>query len=368
MSGVITFIIILVALVLFHEFGHFIVAKLFRIRVDEFSIGFPPRIFKKKFGETTYSFGALLLGGYVKIFGESGEEAEADEKDKHRSFIAKPRWVQASVIGAGVLFNFLLAWVLLSTGYVMGMPQALVDVPQGATVSDQKLIIIDVAPDSPAAGAGLAMGDFINRVSGEGEEVLLPNATELSDFVNKHQKKGVTIDYTRGAEEKEVSMVPVTGFVEGKAAIGVSLVMTGTVAIHSPRAVVEGWSLTLEYTKLTWDGLVGFFGSLFSGSANFSDIRGPIGIVEVVSDESALGFVYLLIITAIISINLAIINLIPIPALDGGRLLFIFIEAIVKKPIGATRAVLIAQGVSFALLILLLLVVSYHDIARIIAG
>ncbi len=368
MSGVITFIIILVALVLFHEFGHFIIAKLFRIRVDEFSIGFPPRIFKKKFGETTYSLGALLLGGYVKIFGESGEEVEGNEQDKSRSFIVKPRWMQASVIGAGVLFNFLLAWILLSFGYVMGMPQAIVDVPRGAVVSDQRLIIIDVAPDSPAAEAGLTAGDFINKVSHGEAEIVSPDAGELSDFVNVYQKDGVTIDYTRGAEEKEVSLVPVTGFVEGKTAIGVSLVMTGTVAIHSPRAILEGWSLTLEYTKLTWDGLVGFFGSLFTGSANFSEIRGPIGIVEVVSDESALGFVYLLIITAIISINLAIINLIPIPALDGGRLLFIFIEAIVKKPIGQTRAVLIAQGVSFALLILLLLIVSYHDIVRIVGG
>jgi regulator of sigma E protease len=275
--------------------------------------------------------------------------------------------VQGSVIVAGVLFNILLAWLLLSLGYVVGMPSALYDIPKGGQISDQQLMVIDIMPSSPAEKSGLEAGDVINQISAGNEVVANPTADELSEFINTHQS-GVSVSYTHIKENKEAEIVPVTGFAEGKAVIGVSLAMTGIVSIHSPQALIAGGALTIEFVKQTWSGLADFFGSIFKGSANFSDVRGPIGIAEVVSAQSALGFAHVLLVAALISINLAIINLIPIPALDGGRLLVLIIESIIKKPIGQTRWVIGAQVVSFALLILLLVVVSYHDIVRIVAG
>src|SRR5882757_7922376 len=153
------FILILVVLIIVHEFGHFIVAKLFKIRVDEFGIFFPPRLFAIKRGETEYSFNSLPLGGFVKIFGENYDEGHGNA----RSFVSKPRYVQAAVIVAGIVFNLIFAWLVLSAGYMAGLPTP-VDHQGFGAVQNVEVLVTGVLPGSPAEKAGLVAGDKIQKV------------------------------------------------------------------------------------------------------------------------------------------------------------------------------------------------------------
>ena len=157
--SIIIFIVILLVLVVSHEFGHFIVAKKSGIRVDEFSFGFPPKLYGKKIGETTYNLNALPFGGYVKIFGENGDDENISKEDKKRSFTSKPRYIQAGVLFAGVVMNFLVAWLLLSVGFMSGLPSSVGMEPSGTTMKNQALTVTSVLSGSPAELSGLKVGD-----------------------------------------------------------------------------------------------------------------------------------------------------------------------------------------------------------------
>ena len=212
------FFVILLVLVLAHEFGHFIVAKKAGIRVDEFAFGFPPKIFGVKRGETTYSLNALPFGGYVKIYGENPDDVE--ESDRKRSFIGKPRVIQALVIVAGVIFNILLAWVLLSATLMIGI-LAPVDGEDGYMVSAPKLMITGVHENAPAARAGLLSGDVIERLS-DGRDTLTATTPEsVSGFIGPREGRPITLTYLHKGEEKEVTVLPVSGISPSGAAIGI---------------------------------------------------------------------------------------------------------------------------------------------------
>lgn len=362
--SIVLFIVILVALILVHEFGHFIVAKRAGVRVDEFGIGFPPRLFGVRWGETLYSINAIPFGGFVKIFGETPDEESLEGPHAARSFVRKPRSIQALVLVAGVLFNILFAWLLISLGYMVGFPTS-TDYQGAGEVKDARTIVTRVLPNSPAEKAGLKPGDVIVGLSGGGETSgLAPQ--ELTAFIEAHPE-GLELLFEQGGEEKKAELVPTEGIVPEKKIIGIGMDEVGVLKLPLHLALFEGAKLTVNATREIAVGLFMFVKSLAVGTADFSAVTGPVGIVGLVGLASESGFISLLSLTALISINLALINLIPFPALDGGRLLFVGIEAVKGSPIKSSVANTL-NAIGFALLITLMVVVTYHDIARLISG
>ncbi len=362
---ILIFILILVCLILAHEFGHFIVAKAFKIRVDEFGIFFPPRIFAIKWRGTEYSLNWLPFGGFVRIFGEDGDAEPAQALSDERSFVKKNRWIQAAVIVAGIVFNLLLAWILLTAGYMYGI-QTPVQHEGVGVVQNAQTTIVGILPGSPVDKAGLKTGDIVQSVI-TGTSQLEPNATaqQIRDFIGVHQNETIGFTVDRGGETVQALARPVDGIVEGKKAVGVELDDVGILKLPAHLALIQGAVLGKNITIQTAQGLGGFFWNLVRGQANFSQVSGPIGITNIGSDAVKAGFIETIILTALISINLAILNLLPIPGLDGGRLLFIIIEGITKRPISKKIAYTLTIA-GFGLLVLLMLVASYHDVVRLV--
>ncbi|MDP2655283.1 MAG: M50 family metallopeptidase [bacterium] len=365
---ILIFIAVIVALIVVHEFGHFVVAKWSGMRVDEFGLGYPPRAMViGKIGETEYTLNWLPFGGFVKIYGEDGK-VHGDAPDP-RAFSARPRILQAFVLVAGVAMNLLFAYVLITGALIAGTPRVLSD-NEVATAQNVELAVANVLPGSPAAQAGLLPGDII--LSAEDGHNILPQTTPsaFTKFVSLGgSNKTITLS-VRHADGKEALLFarPIEGLIASdpsRPAIGVEVATIGVVPLSFWAAITEGASLTWGATKLTAIGLWHFFYGVFTLSADLSQVAGPIGIAGVVGTASMQGFGYLFSIMAIISINLALINLIPVPALDGGRLLFVIIESIIRRPIKPVVAHTM-NAIGFASLILLMLVVTAHDIFKIV--
>ncbi len=362
--NILIFLIILFFLVLVHEFGHFIVAKKSGIRVDEFAIGFPPRLWKKKIGETLYSLNLLPIGGFVKIFGENPDQESIEGPDKARSFVHKPRYIQAFVLSAGVIMNILFAWVLFSIAIMIGLPA-----PSGyagdKALQNSNVSILEVLPESPAQKAGLMAGDKILAIESEGESLEKLEVEEVMKFISTHGDKKIITTIKRGEETKEIEATPVRGLLEYRPALGISLGQVGTLKLGFFASIFEAGKITIYMIGAIAIGLFSLLQNLIFGEADLSGIAGPVGIVGLVGDASTLGFAYLLGFTAMISVNLAVLNLLPFPALDGGRLLFVIIESVIRRPIKPVIANTL-NFVGFAILILLMIVVTYNDIARIL--
>lgn len=357
------FILILVALIVVHELGHFTVAKLFGIRVDEFGIGFPPRLFGKKFGETIYSVNLLFFGGFVRIFGENKEEAGTS----HRSFANKSRWIQGAVIVAGIACNILFAWVILSAGYMIGLPTSVEHQGLG-TVSNPQTTIVGVLPKSPAEAAGMQSGDIVVSIDTPSNVHFTPASSgQTQDFIKEHQDELLSITAKSAyGESHTYSVQAASGLIDGKKAVGIQLDDVGFLRLSPPVALVQGAILTWNMTAATAVGLITFFGQIARGVADFSTVAGPIGIANIGAKAVGDGFSEALTLTAVISINLALINVLPIPGLDGGRLFIIAIEGILRRRVSDAFMMYLSIG-GFGLLILLMLVVSYHDILRLLA-
>lgn len=360
------FIAILIVLIWVHELGHFSVAKLFKVRVDEFAIGFPPRLVSKVWGETRYSLSLILVGGYVKIFGENPGEGTGDP----RALTSKNRGIQAAVMLAGIAFNLIFAWLILSAGYMSGLPASASDNALGP-VSAPQVVISNVRPGSPADKAGIKPGDIIERVQ-TGTEMLDTNtlstnrqADAVQGFIAAHQDESLVIAVTRDGAEQTFLAKPEEGIVPDRKVIGVEFGDVGILKLPPHLALVQGAIAFKDLTIATAQGLGSFFGSLVVGQADFAQVSGPIGIAGVGSDAVKAGFGSAAVIAALISINLALINLLPIPGLDGGRLLIIIVEAVIRRPVSTvvTNALMLA---GFAAIILLMLVVSYNDILRLV--
>lgn len=333
--GIIAVIIFLSILILVHEFGHFWIAKKFGLWVEEFGIGLPPKIWNKKIGETVYSINALPFGGFVKIFGEN-----ADQRGLKGSFTNLKIWKRSIIIFAGVLMNFLLGWLVISIVFSIGIPQA--------------VLITEIQSNSPAEKIGLQTGDKILSAT---------NADNFIKFIDEHRGQEIVLKIERAGEIKEFKIIPRANPPAGEGALGVGLMETGLAKKKLPLSFWEGLKTSVETVKMIFAALFNLIAKAFVGKASLEQVAGPIGIVKVTAQAGTLGFVYLLKLLALISLNLAVINLLPFPALDGGRLLFLLIEKIKGSPL-PEKFEKYANAAGIALLLLLMIIITIKDISR----
>jgi regulator of sigma E protease len=360
--SIILFLAILVALIVIHELGHFSIAKYFGIRVDEFGVGFPPKLFGIQKGETVYSLNAIPFGGFVKIFGENPDEDSIAGPDSARSMVNKPKWVQVAVLAAGVTFNALFAWLVISLTLMIGVPGSASNYAL-ENIKDPAVTITMVAPNSPAQSVGLMAGDKVTSLTSRGHTLAVTGVAEATDFIAHHGTSSIALTVTRAGETISTTTTPVWGIIEGKPALGIGMDMVGTVHFLPHVALWEGAKTTVMVTISITKGLGKFFLDTILFRADLTQVTGPVGIVGMVGDASHLGVTNLLMFMAFISLNLAVINLLPFPALDGGRILFVIIEKIKGSPITPVVANTL-NLIGFALLILLMLVVTAHDIFK----
>ncbi|MEK7462159.1 MAG: site-2 protease family protein [Patescibacteria group bacterium] len=362
--SILLFLLVLFVLVLVHEWGHFIVAKKTGMRVDEFAIGFPPKMFGLKKGETEYNFNLLPIGGYVKIYGENREEGEEATADSGRAFHARPKWAQAIVLLAGITMNILFAWFLFSATLLIGVPQA---VNESTASEEATLIVAGTLKDAPADGVLPVGAEIIGATVGD-KTLVNPGPASFSEFVAGADKNLVMITYRHDGVEKTVALLPQAGLIEGdpeKAIIGTSLALIEIKRLGVVGAVIEGLKMTGQGTVSIMTGLYTLIKESIVGTADFASVAGPVGIIGMVGDAASYGLTPLLTFTAIISLNLAVINLLPFPALDGGRLLFVVIETVTRKEVPPTWTGW-ANLVGFVLLMVLMAAVTFNDISRLL--
>ncbi len=371
-TTVIIFIVLLSILVFVHELGHFVTARLFGVKAEEFGFGFPPRlagIYKSLENKwrfvwgsrevldasgTIYSLNWLPLGGFVKIKGEQGENRADQDSLAHQ-----PIWRRAVILSAGVAMNLAVAAVFLAVGFMVGLPQTLENVGSNVQVVERNLQIIQVLPNSPAAAAGLKMGDSIISVSGQA----VNNYQELSDLVSARAGQKLAYQIRRGQEELELAITPQLMPDSGKVGIGIAVAETGIVSYPWYLAVWEGIKATLI---MSWYIIVAFvmiIKNLFVGQGIGAELSGPVGIAVMTGQVVNLGFVYILQFAAILSINLAVINYAPFPALDGGRVLFLLIEKLRGRAVPEKVEAAI-HNIGFALLMLLVVIVTFKDVFK----
>ena len=361
--NVLLFLLILVVLILVHEYGHFVTAKWIGAKVEEFGIGYPPRALKLgKIKGTLFSLNWIPFGGFVKISGEQRDSDNDTDADKD-AFYLKPRGKQAIVMVAGVVANFLLAWLLISSSYFLGAPVA-ADV-NDTSIKEQKLVITSINPESPADNAGLKVGDEILEVVLGGQSFSPKMPADFQSMVSFSEGKQLDLKIKRSGDEQNIVLSPEYDKEQNKSRIGVSIERIGVKKINIFASLWQGLKTASSITVATVVAFGNLIYGAIIGTADFSQITGPVGIVKAVGDASGFGLSYLLSFTALISINLVIINLLPIPALDGGRLLFLAIEAIRGKNIRVKTAQ-IANTVGFFALILLMIIVTFKDIRHLV--
>ncbi|OGY51818.1 MAG: RIP metalloprotease RseP [Candidatus Buchananbacteria bacterium RIFCSPLOWO2_01_FULL_56_15] len=371
---IVIFFAVLALLVLVHEWGHFIVARRFGVTVEEFGFGLPPRIIgaykneanawktiglkAKQAPRTIWSLNWIPLGGFVKIKGEQGEAPiEAD------SFGSRSVWQRIAIISAGVSMNLVLAAVLLTIGLIVGSPQQLDgrSLSPLARVSGQQVIIAQVLPGSPASSADLKPGDQVTSVDGQ----QFTDISGLQAYMEQRAGSPTAVTVDRSGAPLTVTLTPVAlQAAEGRAGIGVALVETGLVSYPW---YVAWWFGIREVFQLAVSVVMGFFiifKQLIISHQFVGDVYGPVGIATLVGQTARLGFSYLMQFTAMLSVIIAVINFLPFPALDGGRVLFLAIEGIRGKAVNARVEALI-HNIGFALLMLLMLLVTFRDILRI---
>ena len=339
-------IAMVVALVVIHELGHFAVAKFFGVRVNEFGVGFPPKLFGWRKGETEYTFNAVPLGGFVRLEGE-------EEATDPRSLASKSPAVRAAILGAGSFMNAVLAVAIFAVLFM---------IPNDVTVGD--VVVKDVSPNSPAAEAGIGPGDRIIAVAGQPVE----STNQVSAGITRNLGSDLSLKIESGGQTREVSVIPRWRPPEGEGNVGVLLSLENSRvesrSYYPWEAVGKGAAQVVEVVTLTWRSITHW---LFRDAP--TPFSGPVGIVSGSKEAVDIGGIDTLIpLAALLSISLAIFNILPIPALDGGRLLFVIIELIRGgKKIPAEKERLVHM-LGFALLITLVLMVSYNDIARLVRG
>jgi regulator of sigma E protease len=344
-------------LILGHEAGHFFAAKMFGLKVDEFGFGFPPRIAAKKIGDTEYSINWLPFGGFVRISGERGEFAAIDGEgdlaakepvspiasdvppvDEHRLFYTQPAWKKAVIVLAGVFTNFIFGWILISIVLMVGVPQT--------------LVIAGTQSGSPAATAGLQSGDIVKGYT---------DSQSFINFVNTNKGVPITVSVVRNNKDINVTVTPRTVTSPNEGAIGVELEQGGAARENPVYALRDG---IVDAAVISWMTIQAFgdlIRQIFVHASIPSDVVGPVGIFSLAEETGHIGLAYLLQFIGIISLNLMVVNLIPFPALDGGRFVMVLIEKIKKSPL-SFKVEAWVNGIGFALLLLLMIVLTVRDI------
>lgn len=355
-------IAILVLLIVVHELGHFIAAKISGVRVEEFGVGYPPRAFIfGKVGDTEYTLNWIPFGGFVRLFGDEGEEQRG-----RGSYIDAPRWKQALILIAGVTMNVIAAWALFAGALHLGVPQ-IVDAPRIGEVT--RILVSDVVAGSPAEVAGMRPGDQITGLEdAAGTQVSAVTPASFVEFVRERPGEQLTIRYLHEGVATESIIIPSQGVLSqaaGQPALGIALALVANRSLPWSEAAVAAFSQTAKGFVVVMHDLGALAATMLDGTPDLSQVVGPIGIVSYVGEASQNGLGAVLSLAALISINLAIINLIPIPALDGGRLAILGLEALTRR--SAPRlAVQTLNALGVALIILLMITVTYQDIARLL--
>lgn len=350
-TNIFAFIIVLGVLIFFHEFGHFLIARLFGVGVEKFSLGFGPRLIGKKIGITDYRLSAIPLGGYVKMVGEE-PDAEVDPADLPLSFTHKPVVQRMLIVAAGPVFNILLA-ILIFFGIFWASGTFVMKPSIGA-----------VREGSPAAAAGLQTGDLITVING----IEINSWDEMAEIINASQGRPLKIAVRRQNSTLDFSIVPekvpsqnIFGEEIQRYVIGIEASRESYTIKMSP---VEAFAESLRQSYRVIELMVVIIAKLIKGDISTDTLGGPIMIAQMAGDSAKAGVGSLIFFIALISINLAVINLLPIPVLDGGHLLFFLIEAIKGSPV-SIKVREVAQQVGLFILILLMILVFYNDIHRI---
>jgi regulator of sigma E protease len=347
------FILMLAILILGHETGHFLMAKKMGIKVEEFGIGFPPRLFSFKKNETTYSINLLPLGGFVKLLGENGQSQQDSE-----SFASKKIYQRAIVLVAGVLMNLILAWFFASTNLMIGAPQS-----ADADSADVPVQVIEIIKNSPAEKINIELGDKILSASFDNESVKINNPKDLTNFVLQHQGQTISLEVQKGSSiiNKEVKLPENSTTQNG--ILGVGLAKIELYRYPWYIALWKGLVATLQTALFFTEEILKIIYSALTGH-NISDyLSGPLGIARITFQAVKMGLGYVLQLAFLLSINLAVLNILPIPALDGGRLLFLAIEKIKGSPINS-KIEQRANMAGFIALIVLMILVTIKDIIK----
>ena len=374
LTTIILFLLILGVIVFFHELGHFVMAKLYNVKVEEFALGFPPKIFGIKKGETEYRLNWVPLGGYCKIVGEDGEE-----KNNPRSFGSKSLFQRFQIISAGVLMNFFLAFVIFSFIFMVGFPQditgknlsiikadensgqasVIIDEENAKSVRDVKIQISGIIEDSPADQAEIKIGDTIVMA----DETKINSTEDLQNYTEENLGKPIILSITRGKESFTKEIIPRENYPEDEGAMGVSLAQTAIVSYSFLEAIKQGFEYTVHLTIFILMAFASIIWGLVTTGKTVAEVSGPVGIAAMTQQAASMGFLTVLNFTALISVNLAIINALPLPALDGGRILFLLVEKIKGSPINQVWETKV-NNFGFMLLMALMVIVTFKDVAK----
>jgi regulator of sigma E protease len=350
-GSILVFLLVLSILVLVHETGHFLVARKMGVWVEEFGFGLPPRVFGKKIGQTIYSINLLPFGGFVRLHGENLEE---DIKNPKMAFLEKSKKARIAIVTAGVIMNFILAVVAFSISYSFaGIPR-----------ETNNVKVIDVASGSPAQIAGVIAGDTIKNIDG----TTVSSTQDFISLVEAKKGKKINVEISRDGVSKKFNTTPRENPPQGEGALGITI--SATEIYFAPLwqrplyGIYYGFKEATYWGRTVLQGFYTLFAGLFKGEVP-KDVSGPVGIYAVTTEVAKYGLLSLINFIGILSVNLAILNILPFPALDGGRLLFIFLEKLIGRRV-LPKVESAIHTVGMVILLALILLITIGDVQKLI--